>query len=35
MIPYSTQLIDSLDIKAVNKVLKSSLLTQGPIVKKF
>tara|TARA_B110000305_G_C19456039_1_gene650993 strand:- start:2814 stop:3959 length:1146 start_codon:yes stop_codon:yes gene_type:complete len=35
MIPYSTQLIDSLDIKAVNKVLKSSFLTQGPIVKKF
>ncbi len=35
MIPYSTQSIDSLDIKAVNKVLKSNFLTQGPIVKKF
>ena len=35
MIPYSKQLIDNLDLKAVNKVLKSSFLTQGPMVKKF
>lgn len=35
MIPYSRQLIDNLDLKAVNKVLKSNFLTQGPMVKKF
>ena len=35
MIPYSTQTIDSDDIKSVVKVLKSSFLTNGPTVKKF
>ena len=30
MIPYSRQSIDSSDIKAVNKVLKSDFLTSGP-----
>ena len=35
MIPYSTQTIDSKDIKSVKKVLKSSYLTGGPEVKKF
>ena len=32
MIPYSKQLVTSKDIKAVNKVLKSNFLTQGPVV---
>ncbi len=35
MIPYSRQLIDQKDIKSVVKVLKSNLLTQGPLVPKF
>ena len=35
MIPYSTQTIDTDDIKAVNKILKSNYLTSGPNVKKF
>ena len=35
MIPYSKQSIDKKDIQAVNKVLKSNFLTQGPIVEKF
>ena len=35
MIPYSKQFIDKKDIKAVNKVLKSDFLTQGPMVEKF
>ena len=35
MIPYSKQSIDKNDIKAVNKVLKSNFLTQGPVVEKF
>ena len=35
MIPYSRQLIQKNDIEAVNKVLKSNYLTQGPIVEKF
>ena len=35
MIPYSKQIIDKDDIKAVTKVLKSNFLTQGPMVEKF
>ena len=35
MFPYSRQDINSKDIKAVLKVLKSDFLTQGPIVPKF
>ena len=35
MIPYSTQTIDTDDIKAVNRILKSNYLTSGPNVKKF
>lgn len=35
MIPYSTQLIDEEDIKAVNDVLYSSHLTQGDATKNF
>ena len=35
MIPYSRQYIDDNDINEVIKVLKSDLITQGPIVKKF
>ena len=35
MIPYNKQEISSSDIKAVVKVLKSKLITQGPVVKKF
>ncbi len=34
-IPYGRQTIDSNDIKAVVKVLKSDWLTQGPAVKQF
>lgn len=34
-IPYSTQLIDADDIKAVTAALKSDFLTQGPAVEKF
>ena len=33
--PYSRQKILKQDIVAVNKVLKSSYLTQGPAVKEF
>ena len=35
MIPYSKQYISSLDIKNVEKVLKSNFLTQGPQVEIF
>lgn len=35
LIRYSTQHIDKSDISAVNKVLKSDFLTEGPIIKKF
>ena len=35
MISYSKQVIDSKEIRAVSKVLKSEYLTQGPLVKKF
>ena len=35
MIPYSTQLIDDEDIKAVVEVLKSPHLTQGKKVEEF
>jgi UDP-4-amino-4,6-dideoxy-N-acetyl-beta-L-altrosamine transaminase len=35
MIPYSKQLIDNKDIKSAVKVLRSDLITQGPIVKEF
>jgi len=35
LIPYSRQFINSRDISAVNKVLKSDYLTTGPTVKKF
>ena len=35
MIPYSRQIIDSNDIKAVTNVLKSSFLTQGSLIRKF
>ncbi len=34
-IPYGTQDINNEDIKAVNDVLKSDFLTQGPEIKKF
>ena len=30
IIPYNKQNINSLDIKAINKVIKSKFLTQGP-----
>ena len=33
--PYNRQAIDSKDIRAVKKVLKSKYLTQGPVVNKF
>lgn len=33
--PYNRQIIDSKDIRAVEKVLKSKYLTQGPVVNKF
>ena len=35
MIPYSRQFIDNDDISSMVKVLKSKLVTQGPLVKKF
>jgi len=35
MIPYGRQSIGNLDIKNLNKVLKSNWLTQGPLVEKF
>ena len=35
MIPYSRQSIDSSDIREINKVLKSDLITQGPKVLAF
>ena len=35
MIQYSRQFIDTDDILAVTKVLKSRLITQGPLVEKF
>ena len=35
IIPYNRQYIDGSDIKLVNKVLKSDLITQGPYVEKF
>ena len=35
MIPYSKQTLDKKDIKAVVKTLKSSFLTQGPLIQKF
>ena len=35
IIPYSKQLIDKSDILAINKVLKSNFLTQGPLVEEF
>ena len=35
IIPYNRQHIDTSDIKLVNKVLKSDLITQGPNVVKF
>ena len=35
MIPYSTQTIDTDDIRSVIKVLKSNYLTNGPTIKKF
>jgi len=35
MIPYGHQSIDSKDIKAVNKVLQSAFITQGPKAKQF
>ncbi len=35
MIPYATQLIDDDDINAVIDVLRSPLITQGPVVEKF
>jgi UDP-4-amino-4,6-dideoxy-N-acetyl-beta-L-altrosamine transaminase len=34
-IPYGTQWIDNSDIEAVNQVLKSSFLTQGPAIEAF
>lgn len=34
-IPYATQFIDSSDVNAVEKVLQSGFLTQGPEVAKF
>ena len=35
MINYSKQVIDSKEINAIKKVLRSDYLTQGPLVKKF
>ena len=35
MISYGKQYIDNNDIKAVNKVLKSNFLTQGPLIERF
>jgi len=35
MIPYARQNIIPKEIQAVNKVLKSNFLTQGPMVEKF
>lgn len=35
LIPYGRQYIDEDDITAVNEVLRSDFITQGPIVKKF
>ena len=35
MISYGRQHIDNNDIKAVVKVLKNNLITQGPSVEKF
>src|SRR3989338_5472904 len=35
MIPYSRQWIDEKDIGAVNKVLRSDLITQGRVVPEF
>tara|TARA_B100001093_G_C26857473_1_gene1028136 strand:+ start:937 stop:2094 length:1158 start_codon:yes stop_codon:yes gene_type:complete len=35
MISYGKHSIDKEDIKAVNKVLKSNMLTQGPLITKF
>ena len=35
MIPYGRHHIDKDDLLAVNKVLKSNFLTQGPLIKKF
>ena len=35
MISYGKQYIDNYDIKAVNKVLKSNFLTQGPLIERF
>jgi UDP-4-amino-4,6-dideoxy-N-acetyl-beta-L-altrosamine transaminase len=35
VIPYSRQNIDEVDIEAVTAVMRSSFLTQGPIVPKF
>ena len=34
-IPYGKHKIDSKDLKFVQKSLKSELITQGPLVKKF
>ena len=34
-IPYGKQNINDADIKAVNNVLKSKFLTQGPITEEF
>ena len=33
--PYSKQTITNEDVQKVSKVLKSKLITQGPVVKKF
>ena len=35
MIPYGRHHIDKEDLLAVNKVLRSNFLTQGPLVSKF
>ena len=35
MIPYGRQIISEEDIRAVEKVLRSDFLTQGPVVKEF
>tara|TARA_B110000259_G_C14028785_1_gene405803 strand:+ start:3261 stop:4424 length:1164 start_codon:yes stop_codon:yes gene_type:complete len=35
MIPYGKHKIDSIDIKSVERSLKSQFITQGPLVKKF
>jgi len=32
MIPYARQSISEQDIEAVNKVLRSDFLTQGPVI---